>query len=98
MLLNPIDRFNHVSAKQRSMIPAVFAAGEARELVESRLKAAGYLHSKIGPYPEVDECGDSLCERVKEGYTDFYRRPDASGTSRATSITLSGLLLTTPTA
>lgn len=75
VLLDPIDRFTHLDRSPRSMIPAVFAEGESRESAMARLRASGYWHWAIEPVAHLpDRCGDSACERRKEGYTDFFRK------------------------
>lgn len=76
VLLDPIDRFTHLDPSPRSMIPEVFAAGETRESAMARLRTSGYWHSAIEePVVQLSEkCGDSACERTKEGYTDFFRK------------------------
>jgi hypothetical protein len=58
------------------MIPTIFAAGEAREIAIGKLTEAGYSYSPISDYATQSvPCGDSLCARVREDYTDFFRKP-----------------------
>lgn len=75
VLLDPIDRFTHLDPRSRSMIPAAFAAGETRASAMARLRRSGYWHWIVDSAAHLPErCGDSACERTKEGYTDFFRK------------------------
>jgi hypothetical protein len=77
LIWHPIDRFTFANGPNKSMIPAIFALGEDRETAVGRLTQAGYDHAAIEPFDADDiilSCGDSLCERRREGYTDFFRK------------------------
>jgi hypothetical protein len=72
--LNPVDRFTYFNWKQRSMIPEVFTKGEARKVAMATLTSAGYREHWAVEHYVADKCGDSACERMKEGFTDFFRK------------------------
>lgn len=74
---NPIDRFTFAEGPNQSMIPAVFSLGEDRKEAVGRLIQAGYDHDAVESFDNDDiivSCDDSLCERRREGYTDFFRK------------------------
>lgn len=65
VLLDPIDRFSHLDSTPRSMIPAVFAAGEPIADAVDRLSRSGYRHHAIEPANQ-------------KGFTDFFRKSNVA--------------------
>ena len=80
VLFDPIDRFIHLNGASRSMIPDVFTAGEPVTAAVDRLTRSRYVHSDIDPGADDSAtCGNSsACDRRREGFTDFFRKPDVA--------------------